>query len=312
MVFVTESQFYDQYFFNKKYQHWSIFTSFQNTHLNSSDSYYADGFSTEMLCDGLQSKPSPLNHDTLHQRFKPSLVTWEPDILTAVHCTKAHTSQHTRVILSNAVCCTPPLKLIPKSRSLTARCLSREAAQHTPHLFVTRWRSLISERSNQTWGQALTVARWIMPISPPWTWPTCKPSKAHQCLRHLKGRTSSSPPLQENPTHPNALGGSKPGLSSDHRTDKMHSLESICTLTWKPISGTSTDEEPGIDTPRATSPAHNIDQFQHNLHFSPLTSAQASISAVKVKYWNPQAIPHNLSLSWSLCCGYLRSLHTIA
>lgn len=201
---------------------------------------------------------------------------------------------------------------IPSSGSLTARCLSREAAQHTPHLFVTRWRSLISERSNQTWGQALTVARWITPISPPWTWPTCKPSEAHQYLRHLKGRTSSSPPLQKNPTNPNALGCCKPGLSSDHRTVKMHSLERIYTLTWKPISSTSPEEEPGIDTPRTTSPAHNIDQFQHNLHFSPLTSAQVNISAVKVKYWSLQAIPHNLSLSWSLCCGHLRPPHTIA
>lgn len=37
---------------------------------------------------------------------------------------------------------------------------------------VTRWRSFISDLSNQTWGQDLTMALWSTPIRPPWTWPT--------------------------------------------------------------------------------------------------------------------------------------------
>jgi hypothetical protein len=40
------------------------------------------------------------------------------------------------------------------------------------YLLVTRCLSFISERSNQTWGQALTMALWMIPINPPWTCPT--------------------------------------------------------------------------------------------------------------------------------------------
>lgn len=39
---------------------------------------------------------------------------------------------------------------------------------------VTRWRSFISALSNQTWGHDLTMALWMIPIRPPWTWPTWK------------------------------------------------------------------------------------------------------------------------------------------
>ena len=38
-----------------------------------------------------------------------------------------------------------------------------------PHLLVTAWRSFISDLSNQTWGQDLTMDLWMTPIRPPWT-----------------------------------------------------------------------------------------------------------------------------------------------
>lgn len=40
------------------------------------------------------------------------------------------------------------------------------------HLLVTAWRSFISDLSNQTWGQERTIDLCMIPISPPWIWPT--------------------------------------------------------------------------------------------------------------------------------------------
>lgn len=45
------------------------------------------------------------------------------------------------------------------------------------YLLATRWRSFTSERSNQTWGQALTMALWMTPMRPPCTCPTCSQRK---------------------------------------------------------------------------------------------------------------------------------------
>lgn len=45
---------------------------------------------------------------TLYKLFKPSLVTWEHDMLTTVYCTQAHTSNRGLVILNDPVCCIPP------------------------------------------------------------------------------------------------------------------------------------------------------------------------------------------------------------
>lgn len=71
--------------------------------------------SVTVCCNPDLTRTFGLNHFTLYRLFKPSLVTWEPDILTTAYCTKAHTSKHIQIILNDLICCIPPLQLTPRS-----------------------------------------------------------------------------------------------------------------------------------------------------------------------------------------------------
>lgn len=52
-----------------------------------------------------------------------------------------------------------------------------EANTSLPYFFLTRWRSFISERSNKTCWEVCMQDFWISPMSPPCSWPTCKPKR---------------------------------------------------------------------------------------------------------------------------------------
>lgn len=74
-------------------------------------------------------------------------------------------------------CCKGPHKHLTTARKIITHLpnwakISLERKIERTHLLVTRWRSFISALSNQTWGHDLTMALWMIPIKPPWTWPT--------------------------------------------------------------------------------------------------------------------------------------------
>lgn len=60
------------------------------------------------------------------------------------------------------------------------------------HLLATRCLSLTSDLSNQIWGEDLTMARWIIPINPPCTWPTWETSLVQLTLTLRLSYFSSS------------------------------------------------------------------------------------------------------------------------
>ena len=62
-------------------------------------------------------------------------------------------------------------KAVEAQLPLSADCVS------LVYLLATRWRSFTSERSNQTWGQAFTMALWMTPMRPPCTCPTYSQTK---------------------------------------------------------------------------------------------------------------------------------------
>lgn len=65
------------------------------------------------------------------------------------------------------------------------------------YLLATRWRSFTSERSNQTWGQALTMALWMTPMRPPCTCPTCSQrGKGSETILTQSPRSPTSFPLR--------------------------------------------------------------------------------------------------------------------